>query len=325
MKDTTRMTCFQFGSSMPDLTYDVRAAPLVQIFSVSLFTEFDNEIPCEIYSSIRASDGQGIGLDLYDRDLNDCETTIKDGTLSLTGPEGYPILGSKGVTIDVDLKDKIRGIELIRGRHYLDSMREDSYDKLTKAVFQGRHGSVHLYYTTFQFAIAAIVEVAIVPKGEGSGGFDDVYGSITAYYKDDKQFCRSDDEVKHLKTSLFEKPSDKSVRVMMGTPLKLLRSLVAVPAYSSLIIEAELFGSRCQFSSSPVVFPIVDSGYFIASIPSEDGCVELKIKVNRRNVYPQVYGEIKPNTKHTESKTEEPPKKAKVNLFFGVILIFLLH
>ena len=104
--------------------------------------------------------------------------------------------------------------------------------------------------------------------------------------------------------------------MMMGTPLKLLRSLVSISAYSSLIIEAELFGSRCRFTSSPVVFPIVDYGYFIASIPSEDGYVELNIKVNWRNVYPQVYGEIKHNTKHMESKIEEPQKKAGVNLFF---------
>jgi len=47
------------------------------------------------------------------------------------------------------------------------------------------------------------VEVAIVNKGEGSDSFDDVYGSIAAYYRDDKQFCGSDDEVKHLKTSFF--------------------------------------------------------------------------------------------------------------------------
>lgn len=115
----------------------------------------------------RAIEGQGTSLALYDRDLADCETKCKHGALSLTGREGYAIFGSKGVTLSLNQKDRIQGIELIKGRHYLDSMCEDCYDKLMKAVFQGEHGCVYLYYTTFQFAVSAIVEVAVVNTTQG--------------------------------------------------------------------------------------------------------------------------------------------------------------
>lgn len=67
---------------------------------------------------------------------------------------------------------------------------------------------------------------------KGSACFDDVYGSIAAYHMDNKQFYRSDG-VKYGKTSWRSNQINKPVRVMMGTPLKLVLA-EQLPSYANL-------------------------------------------------------------------------------------------
>lgn len=303
---------------------DALAIPLVQIFSVCVYTNFDDGRPCAIYGLIQATEEGGSTIHLYDRGPEDPETILKHGTLTLIDPEGDALLlGTRAITVDLCLKDKIRDIELVKGKHYLDPMTqgiEDSYDKLMRAVIQGEHGFAYLYYSTFRFATTATVEVSITEKSESSSCAADVYGSIVASYSNSRQYCNSDDELKYLETILFDKRADEPIRMTVGTPVKLLRSVVAMPAYSFIIIKADLFDSQGQFASGLVELPVLDGGYYIKSIPSKDGSIQVRVKF--RDAYSKIDEETKlkgcttiavpENTQDRETKTVVPSENFEV-------------
>ncbi|XP_074290118.1 uncharacterized protein LOC141616858 [Silene latifolia] len=299
-------------------TYDASlTTPLVQVFSVCISADFDDGKPCEIYGSIRALEESHPRFYLYNRDPEDSETIWKKGTLSLIGPDGGAIIPSLGTELKLCLYDRIRGVDVVKGTLNLDSLSDDSYDRLIKCDVEGPNGSASVYYVVFQFAIYASLQVIITKydNDDKKCNATDIYGSVVVGYENGRMYCSGDEDVKQLETRLFEKPSHQPMRVMVGTPIRLARNTVAVPPYSTLNIKVNLWDSSDgQIASDFLQVPVYRCGDRFLFIWTQYACVEVRIRWH--NAYVYIYRDIKilaSNRAESSKAREEMLKKPRVS------------
>ncbi|GKA99962.1 hypothetical protein Tco_0827956, partial [Tanacetum coccineum] len=137
-------------------------------------------------------------------------------------------------------------------------------------IIKGRDGSLELFYVALKYAVDADLEVEFDPPSKKSN----VTGRVVAYYgkKFDYDFPPNDYYVVLYKTSsAFVEPGK----------INLMRSMLAVPAQFSLIIEAELYDntSGAEIMSGTCEFPVPRDGRSsIDSIAGKD--CSLKLTVN---------------------------------------------
>ncbi|KAL2943847.1 Ketimine reductase mu-crystallin [Bienertia sinuspersici] len=242
---------------------DALATPIIQVFSVTVDTSFDDDRLCEIYGSIRTMEGQNTSINLYERYPEDSESIQKHGTLSLIGPNDEVMFPFTGVTLDFCLRDKIREVEVIKGNVSFDSLigegegEGDYFDKLMKVVVKGEYGLACVHYAIFQFGILGTLEVAFTEvKGNSSGYFSNIYGSLVATYGNSRQYCCTDDDLKYFESVLLRKPSDQQIQITVGNPIQLSRYGVVVPAYSSIRVEANLRDSNGRIIDDYIDFEV---------------------------------------------------------------------
>ncbi|KAK9734573.1 hypothetical protein RND81_04G149200 [Saponaria officinalis] len=278
---------FELIPKIEDRYYGTSVTPLVQVFSVCISTNFDDGKPCEIYGSIRALEGLVPRFDLYNRDPDDSETIWKDGTLSLIGPVGEAIIPSLSTSLDFCVKDRIRGVEVVKGSLSLDPVSEDSYDRPLRSVVPGVHGDVYVYYVVFRFAMYATVQVLINENETVDKNCNavDIYGSIVTGYENGSKYCSGDEEVKELETRLFDKPPNQPLRVVLGTPMGLSRNVVVVPAYTSLTIDVNLWDSNGKIAAGCLLYPahlLSDNSQYIRT---QNACVEVRVRWHHAYFY----------------------------------------
>ncbi|KAK9734588.1 hypothetical protein RND81_04G150000 [Saponaria officinalis] len=138
-------------------------------------------------------------------------------------------------------------------------MTEDSYDTLLKGVVEGAHGSAYVYYTIFKFAVYGSLKVTVNTYDDVDGAYKaeaaDIYGSIVVGYENGRRYCTTDEEVKFLETRVFDKSSHQPLRVLIGKPITFSRNVVAVPAYSTLKIQLNLWDSIGKIAGECLRFP----------------------------------------------------------------------
>lgn len=175
---------------------------------------------------------------------------------------------SGSFTVKLDLKDANNGdAEFINGSFSWVEKDDDCYDKCLIESVVGKSGSAMVYYIVSSVAVEAIVTVEFF-KGDSSlsdeqrinedssseGDYtnddqlikrdsasnEDVYvsfyGTISAYYK-----WFEDQKSDNFRITVFEE-SDEPNDVRDKYLFSLWRSIVSVPGYSALSIEAQLYG-----------------------------------------------------------------------------------
>ncbi|KAK9734602.1 hypothetical protein RND81_04G151100 [Saponaria officinalis] len=267
---------------------DCLSTPLIEVLSVCISSDFNDGKPCEIYGSILALEEQCPLFDLYDRsNPEDSETIVKRGTLSLKGPDDRAIIPSLSPTLHICLKDRIRGVEVVNGHLNLELGDEDSCDRLIKRAVKGAHGVAYVYYVVFQFAVYGTFEVRVTSNDNDGkkGNVADIYGSIVAEYENATMYCNDDDEVKLFAPRLFDEPPHLPLRVLLGTPIRLFRNVVAVPAYSSLSIKVNLCDSNGMIADGCLEFPAYTLGDKTLSIQTQYACVEVTVRWHHAYYY----------------------------------------
>ncbi|XP_074294549.1 uncharacterized protein LOC141622415 [Silene latifolia] len=259
-------------------------APFIQVFSVSLHTDIDDDKPCEVYGSIYATNSRGVVSNLYTKFVANPETVPNKGILSLKG--GYDIVLSYGpstnTTIDFNVSDKSRNTVVIKEKHNLHSFNEDFEDtsnKLIKDIVYGERCFALVCYAKFLYGCRVVVYVAIYTKRDTTSTCVDVHGSIVVGYDNARRFCNNDDEVRDMKYLLFNKPFDQPERVIVGRTMKLSRSVVVLPAGSALVIDADVSDSRGRLVSGSVEFHV--GGQSKKSIDDEFGTIKVIVVLDR--------------------------------------------
>nr|GEW29872.1 aminoacyl-tRNA synthetase, class 1a, anticodon-binding [Tanacetum cinerariifolium] len=140
-----------------------------------------------------------------------------------------------------------------------------------KNIFKCRDGSLELYYVALKYAVDAHLEVEFVPPSKKSK----LTGRVKAYFG--KDFCY-DHPADDYHVLLFETDPPAYLK---GGKINLMRSVLAVPAKFSLIIEADFYDniSGNDFLSGTYEFSVpLDGSPSFGSIASTD--CSLKLKVN---------------------------------------------
>ncbi|XP_074313352.1 uncharacterized protein LOC141648523 [Silene latifolia] len=285
-----------------DLGFDGRlATPLVQVFSVRVSTNFDDGKPCEIHGSIRVLEGSDCQFHLYDRHTEDSETIYQSGNLSLIGPHDGAILPSMRTKLKFELKDKIRGVDVVNGKLKLDLSTEDSYDRLLKGTVKGAHGSASVYYVVFRFACYGYVQVRVtkIDNDENKCNTADMYGSVVARYENARMYCSDEKDVKLLETRLFDHPSCLPLRLLDGTNIRMSRNVVVVPTYSTLAIEVNLWDLNGEIASDRLQFPAYLQSEVPLYIQTQYARVQVQIIWGDAYLYPDTV-ERRPRELHNQ-------------------------
>lgn len=220
------------------------ASPLVELFSVRIHN--DGVVPRKLCGQVQVIDGFGDTYRVYDKKHGDFETIggpNGDGALSLCDPRcdvddgGFVGMSpSSKVVVRVELEDISRG-EIVQGELVIPYEVSDCYDK----PWIERFGFATVNYATLRAAALATVSMSYM------GGENDqqvswkVYGSLFACYgREYGPFCRSDEQ-KYFQITLFDKARHEPAEMKSGGFLSLTRSVLAVPAHSSIIIRGCLW------------------------------------------------------------------------------------
>ncbi|XP_074291550.1 uncharacterized protein LOC141618351 [Silene latifolia] len=293
------------------------ATPLVQVFSVHIFNHFDDGKPCEIYGSIRVLESHRPHFHLYNRDPEDSETILKKDCLSLIGPDRYPIIPSLSTELELCLYDRIRGVKVVDEKLDLDPVNDDSYDRLMKHEVRGPHVYADVYYVIFQFAAYATLHVKVTKTENGDNNCDaaDIYGSIVTGYENVRRYCSHDSDVDQLETHVFDKPFHQPLRVLLGEPIKLSRKVVAVPAYSSITIQVNLWDSNGKIADDCLQCPAYNRGDSFSYIRTQYACVEVRVQWKHAFLY--LYRDRKMLLlKEKEPSNEQEDMKKKQKVFY---------
>jgi len=316
----------------------ILVAPVLEVFSVSIHRggehndAFLDEGPCHIYGKVLVTDRRGNTYYLYRRSRTEPEIVSLNGTLSLTGPNMDPIMPSKVLEVEVDLKDITRGIDIANGTFTLDYTTDYDYEVATSKRVEGKHSYATVHYTTFRFAITATVNVQFTAQDDGSRAVADVHGKLVAY-SSIRHADNADDEVKsYFSRTLFEKQRNESVHMESGSSLKLSRYVVGVAAYSSLEIQVDLVDdlSGWQTANKTLVF---QSKYIYGYPETQDIVVQggiIKVEVVWDHVYFKLEGEDKlkngieevSTLDVEESNSKNLWKRSQVCVFSYVISLF---
>ncbi|XP_056686582.1 uncharacterized protein [Spinacia oleracea] len=245
---------------------EVWCEPVVEVLSVSLCNNNKNSNITrsrEIYGNIFVVDSMSnttnTKCDIYERNDQDDEPEIipfDGGTLSLTGPDD--VMSMDKPFIGIDIFDRAVDETIINGFEPLvktvDMAKQNhTFEQFNKRMVHGHYESgcsAEVEYLALTFGVFAPVEVRLIkqPVEEGKGNKRrigevkeeeelEVYGTISATYN---LLC-SESKVNRIMLFEIKEDSNEFDWVTLGCPLTLSRSVVAVPAYSSLTIQVELW------------------------------------------------------------------------------------
>ncbi|XP_057958737.1 uncharacterized protein LOC131151514 [Malania oleifera] len=249
--------------------------PLVEVFSVRINDDTGGEI--HLYGFITATDGLTCQY-MYNRRRVEPEQIYTGDTILLTGP-ARPISASDSFAINFDLMDENRvspndGVAFGQLLWNVFSTESIVFDEPLSETIDGRNGSMTLNYVAMSDAVQASIEITLTDIRDGRN-LAEVYGKITA----------SSDKFANKSSMLFWRTSDDDdiEGTRRGHLISLLRSAVAVPLGSSLIVTAELFnrdretGSNHEIANGSKSFAASLWGTNTKVISGASGQIQVKV------------------------------------------------
>ncbi|XP_021715620.1 uncharacterized protein LOC110683534 [Chenopodium quinoa] len=335
-----------FGDDgMPN--YAMNTTPLFEVFSVSVNTKRSDCDSCEIYGTIKATNGLGHVVYLYNRKHYDPELIKPNSAgysryLSLIGlKDGCVIIPHEYVTIEVDLRDRARNNAAIAIGNLSFNYKETFYSGHGAKDVVGQAGFVTIHYATFPYALTASVDVVFFSKNDDydtidydpdeysvdladydSSGYEnsddvaDIYGTVAAHTDFPGSGSYGDNTT--ISSILLNKPHSQCVRVMSRNFIELSRCMVAVPASSNFPLKIHVdfkFNDGSRLVDGVLGFSSDDCSQIKKDIVGENGRIRVRVKWG--DAYEQRYRgtDLKRNLNQVltpgneESKLEELVKR----------------
>lgn len=266
---------------------------LIEVFQVCVDKFDDVERRGELYGNIEVVDLDG-PITLYHRDRANPEHIRANCNVTLTSPPcAIPFTTGFSINVDLrlcgDLEDIVLSkwqlswnvykpeiAKIARGPFLIDfsddpklllsqaSVKNQSagYEQPLSAVFESPNGCcITMYYSIFYHAVQAQIQIEIVDLGTAPVAEFNFRGSISARYGN--FWCGNDSAIKdYCKITLLKSGDLQLLKSKRCAELQLSRSIIAVPAYSSLIIEADLWDtSGFKIAKGKVELAAYDDGY----------------------------------------------------------------
>ncbi|KAK9743036.1 hypothetical protein RND81_03G212500 [Saponaria officinalis] len=266
--------------------------PMFEVYSIRIFNKSfadDQEEKCQVYGTIRVVDSKTTRpYFLYNRGNGDEHLDVisfHHRDLTLNGPDNF-VFAMEEPTIIFDIRDKATDAAIIVGCACLENATTAEFEKdLMLTIELEGVGTAYVDYTALRFGVAAYLEFRLVKyfEGDSDDGSDsdeesvDVCGSILAYHSN--AYCGRKFASQFFYTKIFETQASESQVVKFESPINLSRQFVAVPAYSSLIIE---FNLRDPDTDEPIFVggTVVEThNYETRMCVSGESCQNYKMRV----------------------------------------------
>ncbi|XP_074268083.1 uncharacterized protein LOC141591598 [Silene latifolia] len=328
--------------------YDyLHVTPLVEIYNISINGNLNDD--CRVYGDIMVEDKRGHIFSIYHQTENDPQLMVSDNKLLLTVKDDLNnavIIPSKYVSLNVKLFVISGHNEItLEGSITLNRTTDTddwSVEYKTEFVEGNNNWNAEVKYVIFPYAVTATVRVLFFCKGDAFDSFEETglldggeyertdEEDVTDYEKNDctditklygvvtavASGAGSGNDVP--KTLLFCKRIEDCVPVQSGRFINLSRSVVAVPAYSSLQIEASFFDADADTESaiahSMVEFRSAKSRVYKKDIVGCNGRIRVQVvwssaynQLYRNNIPGDIWDPIASN-----SRDEDPFKRQRV-------------
>ncbi|KAK1391287.1 hypothetical protein POM88_010343 [Heracleum sosnowskyi] len=230
---------------LDDLEWNQNLFPteLLEIFSISVCAYDQGDSPFSLKGKVKCYDCRG-RLFIFD---SDSESVSTSGNIVKLVPDlGRGFVGSH-LGIETYLKDN-QGREISFGsaRYGLHTI-EGWRDKRICSVIRGQNGFAAVHYTMFTDAILAKLSLKVVYNFESAGATGcKVYGSVNTSYSNFNYSTHY--AKKYYRSTLFEKKESDAVELAGGEKVPLSKSVVAVPVYGLLVVEAIVYAQNDKHS-----------------------------------------------------------------------------
>ncbi|KAK1391247.1 hypothetical protein POM88_010303 [Heracleum sosnowskyi] len=234
---------------LDDLELDVNylSTELLEIFSISVCAYDQDNCPegktFSLKGKVECFDCIG-SLCIFDSDSEGVSTS--GDIVKLVPDLGRGFVGST-LKIVTDLKDN-QGREVSFGSaiynfHNIELWR----DKLICSVIRGQNGFAAVHYSIFTDAILAKLSLKVVYNFESGGATGcKVYGSVDTSYSNFNYSTHY--AKKYYRSTLFEKKESDALELAGGEKVPLSKSVVAVPVYGLLVVEAIVYAKNDKHS-----------------------------------------------------------------------------
>ncbi|GAP91062.1 putative ribosome-inactivating protein [Rosellinia necatrix] len=234
---TSQSLAFRSERSIPDMADNqdtlapyasyIKGQPLLEIFHVRI-KSIDGESPGNLYGTIAVTDSAG-AVSIWGRAQHDYVNIGPDEDILLEGPS-RALSAADEFYIDLDLWDYDSlspDDSIAKGQIAFNPLDYfTKYDVVEDREVTGDSGSVTVSYMAISDGLYAEITVVLINGDDEDPA--DVYGDITANNGSGQ-------------SQLFLKPSNGYVEVVVGQPIPLLRTVVAVPTKETLLINAHLW------------------------------------------------------------------------------------
>ncbi|KAK9713053.1 hypothetical protein RND81_06G000300 [Saponaria officinalis] len=265
--------------------HNLRPYELVEVFTLKIDHDSNNVI--DIYGRMGISD-HCMSCEVFNRnETNPVTLSTNCNTIPIIGPR-RSFDGPLSLTMGLMLRD-VQGRIFIQGdlSWYYDSVNRPIswYDRRISAVFFGVHGYATVFYTVFSEAVQAFVKVSFMSDGHPDVSHH-VYGTIVARYSNEDYDERYSTEYEkaYYQSVLFKEARGNSLELKSGCRMPLLKSMVAVPADASLIVDVDLYASSTLDECSEerlekvVGFGTIAGAYNTQVIQSKSHRIEISVE-----------------------------------------------
>ncbi|KAK1391285.1 hypothetical protein POM88_010341 [Heracleum sosnowskyi] len=216
---------------------------LLEIFSISVCAYDQGDSPFSLKGKVKCFDGRGC-LYIFDSDTEGVSTS--GDIVKLVPDLGRGFVGSH-LGIETDLKDN-QGREISFGSAIYGPLTiEGNRDKRICSVIRGQNGFAAVHYTIFTDTILAKLSLEVVYNFESGGSTGcKVYGSVNTSYSNFNYSTHY--AKKYYRSTLFKKKESDALKLAGGEKVPLSKSVVAVPVYGLLIVEAIVYAQNDKHS-----------------------------------------------------------------------------
>ncbi|KAJ8453256.1 hypothetical protein Cgig2_008140 [Carnegiea gigantea] len=201
-----------------DVWFSLHWAPTLLIIHCSNASVYKKGSIFEVCGVVSVTDEEGTTFDVYNRQKDHPELIPLGGSLSISGRHCGVVSLSTTLKVKVDLRDWAQDLVIAEGLFYMSYRTKDDFDQF---------GVEHVHGE--QCCFAAIIRDNVSFNG----------GGANSVCFDGKKV--SDVHKAYTSCVLFRKSIDQAARVKFETHIPLNRRVVAVPAFTSLVIEVNLF------------------------------------------------------------------------------------
>ncbi|XP_074284105.1 uncharacterized protein LOC141608661 [Silene latifolia] len=254
-----------------------------EVFSV--FVGGINEKISALCGTISVDDGSLDRYSIYKRDES-CKEFLRDNSLVCI-EFNYRAIQNSEFYVILNLTDPVGMLEVSRGYvcFHLGYFGQNMCERRLCSIVPGKHGYAAVHFEVFDNAFEAFVDVKLFAANGDLDIPTSLYGTLVACYSG-HNYSTSYEKL-YYKSRLIDRPVDSAVESKTGSEIPMLKSIVVVPARSSLIIEANLnaFGINnvVQSIDGKAEFEINMRDTISKIIRGQDYGIEISVKFTDRN------------------------------------------